>query len=209
VHLLLTDRLTCPRCGPRFGLILLAHRMEDRVVDEGVLGCANCRDNFPIVRGLGDLRAPPRGDLGGGFVGEPSAAAEEPGARLLAQLGIQGGPGTVALVGEPARAAREVAATLREIHVAAIDPDLVHWPEANRVSRIVAAPGLPFFDATLRAVAIDGRLDPTWLAEAARVVAPGGRVVVSHAPDDTAAALERARLRVIVSDLETVVAARS
>jgi len=209
VHLLLTDRLTCPRCGPHFGLILLAHRMEDRVVHEGVLGCANCRDNFPIVGGLGDLRAPPRGELTRGLAGEPAAAAEDRSARLLAQLGILGGPGTVALVGEPARAAREVAAALPEIHVAAIDPDLVHWPEANRVSRLVAAPGLPFFDATLRAVAIDGRLGPTWSAEAARVVAPRGRVVVSHAPEDAAAGLEQVGCRVIASDPETVVAARS
>jgi uncharacterized protein YbaR (Trm112 family) len=209
VHLLLTDRLTCPRCGPEFGLILLAHRMEERVVHEGVLGCANCRDSFPIVRGFGDLRAPPRGQLAPGFAGDPTVAAEDRSARLLAQLGILGGPGTVALVGEPARAAREVAAALAEIHVAAIDPDLVHWPDADRVSRLVAGPGLPFFGATLRAVAVDGRLGPAWIAEAVRVVAPRGRVVVFHAAQDAATALERAGSRVIASDPETVVAARS
>jgi uncharacterized protein YbaR (Trm112 family) len=208
MHLLLTDRLTCPRCGPRFGLILLAHRLEDRVVHEGVLGCANCRDQFPIVRGLGDLRAPPRGELVAGFAGEPVAAPDRS-ARLLAQLGILGGPGTVALVGEPARAAREVAAALPEIHVAAIDSDLVRWPEADRVSRLVAAPGLPFFDGTLRGVAIDGRLGPAWVGEAVRVVAPRGRVVVSPAPEDARTALERAGSSVIASDPETVVAARS
>jgi uncharacterized protein YbaR (Trm112 family) len=209
MHLLLTDRLTCPRCGPRFGLILLAHRMEDRVVHEGVLGCANCRDNFPIVGGLGDLRAPPRGALAAGFVGEPTVAPREGSARLLAQLGILGGPGTVVLVGEPARAAGEVAAALPEVHVAAIDPDLVHWPEADRVSRLVAAPGLPFFDGTLRAVAIDGRLGPAWIGEAVRALAPRGRVVVSHASEDARGALERAGSSVIASDPETVVAARS
>jgi hypothetical protein len=174
-----------------------------------VLGCANCRDGFPIVRGFGDLRAPPRGPLTAGFAGEPNAATKERSERLLAQLGILGGPGTVALVGEPARAAREIAAALPEIHVAAIDPDLVHWPEADRVSRLVAGPGLPFFGATLRAVAVDGRLGPVWTAEAVRVVAPRGRVVVAHVSEDARAALERAGSSVIASDPETVVAARS
>ena len=57
MHLLLTDRLTCPRCGPSFGLILLADRMNDRRVVDGVLGCPNCRDGFPVRDGFGDLRA--------------------------------------------------------------------------------------------------------------------------------------------------------
>jgi hypothetical protein len=209
VHLLLTDRLTCPRCGPRFGLILLAHRLVERVVHEGVLGCANCRDSFPNVQGFGDLRAPPRGELGAGLAGERSTVDGGESARLLAQLGILGGPGTVALVGEPARAAGEVAAALPEIHVAAIDPDLGRWPEAERVSRLVTSPGLPFFDATLRAVAIDGRLGAAWIAEAARAVAPRGRVVVFRPAEDAAATLERAGLRVLAADPETVVAARS
>ena len=83
------------------------------------------------------------------------------------------------------------------------------WPETERVSRLVSAPGIPFFDTSLRAVAIDGRLGSGWIDEAARVVAPRGRVVVAHPPDDTATVLERTGLRVIASDPESVVAARS
>jgi uncharacterized protein YbaR (Trm112 family) len=209
VHLLLTDRLACPRCGPPFGLILLAHRIEDRVVHEGLLGCANCRDSFPIAGGLVDLRAPPRGEMVAGLAGVPAAPAVEESARLLARLGILGGPGTVALVGQPARHGEDVARALPEIHVAAIDPDLARWPETERVSRLVSAPGIPFFDASLRAVAIDGRLGHGWITEAARVVAPRGRVVVVHPADDTATVLERTGLRVTASDPESVVAARS
>ncbi len=33
MHLLLTDRLTCPRCGPDHGLILLAREIVDRLFD--------------------------------------------------------------------------------------------------------------------------------------------------------------------------------
>jgi hypothetical protein len=209
VHLLLTDRLTCPRCGPEFGLILLAHRLEDRVVHEGVLGCANCRDNFPLTGGLGDLRAPPRGELGAGLAGEPGHVDAAEAARILAQLGVLGGPGTVGLVGEPARAAVAVAAALPEIQVAALDADLVRWPETDRVSRLVASPGMPFHGSALRAVAVDGRLGPEWLAEAARVVAPRGRVVVVHADAEVLGRLPSVGLRAVASDQETVVAARS
>jgi len=213
VHLLLTDRLTCPRCGPTFGLVLLADRLEERVVHEGRLGCPNCRDAYPIVRGFGDLRAAPRGELPAGYAGAAASGAgttrADEGAILVALLGLVGGPGTLALVGEPARAAAAVARTVPEMHVVAIDPDLATWPEEPGVSRIASAPGLPFFDAGLRGVAVDGRLDEPWVAEAARVVAPRGRVVVVHPSPGTADRLQDAGFRVLASDPETVVAARS
>jgi uncharacterized protein YbaR (Trm112 family)/SAM-dependent methyltransferase len=76
VHLLLTDRVTCPRCGPRFGLILLAERVVDRRVLEGHLGCPNCREHYPVRKGYGDLRPPAdRGNLGD----EPPEASGPPG----------------------------------------------------------------------------------------------------------------------------------
>ncbi len=215
MHFLLTDRLTCPRCGPAFGLILLAQKMEDRIVYEGRLGCANCRDAYPIESGFGDLRAPPRGALPPGLAGSPERApigaplVESEGARLLALLGVVGGPGTVALVGESARAAAQVAAALQEMLVVAVDPDLRDWPETPGVSRLASAPGLPFFDGRLRGVVVDGRLGPGWVAEAARVVTPRGRVVVVRASAEVSGWLEAAGLRVLASDPESVVAARS
>ncbi len=208
MHLLLTDRLACPRCGPAFGLILLANRLEDRLVHDGLLGCPNCRDSFPITDGFGDLRAPPRGEMPDGLVGAPGLQAEENADRVVALLGVGGGPGTIALVGEPARHAAAVAATVEDIQVVGIDPDLRFWPEAPGVSRMVSAPGLPFFGSTLRAIAVDGRLGRTWLTEAARVLAPMGRVVVLRAPEATSSALEEEGLSLLASEAETVVAAR-
>ncbi len=211
MHLLLTDRLTCPRCGPTFGLILLADRLESRRVLDGVLGCPNCRDSFPIVEGFGDLRAPPRGELAEGLAGPATRAPEAGDAdeadRLRALLGVAGGPGTVVLVGEPARLAARVGEALDQAQVVGVDPDLMGWPETPGASRLVAAPGLPFFSSIVRAVALDGRLGPSWTAEAARVVAPGGRVVVVHAPEDAAARLEEHGLRVLAAEAGTVVAA--
>lgn len=52
MHLTLTDKLTCPRCGPDSGLILLADRIRDRRVLEGSLDCADCMERYPIRGGL-------------------------------------------------------------------------------------------------------------------------------------------------------------
>jgi len=225
VHLLLTDRLSCPRCGPEFGLVLRSDRMEDRLVLDGVLGCPNCRDSFPIVDGFADLRAPPREELGAGLAGTPAGEADgtagstpasgggagrpaEEVARLVALMGIVGGPGTLALVGGPARLAAQVAEALPELLVVGVDADLRRWPETPAVSRIVAEPGIPLFGSSLRAVAVDGRLGSAWLAEAARVVQPRARVVVQHASPDARGALEASGLTVLVEEAETVVAAR-
>ncbi len=214
MHLLLTDRLSCPRCGPTFGLILRADRQRDRLVLDGALGCPNCRDSFAVVDGFADLRAPPRGELGPGYAGPappdavPGTAPDESAERLVALLGVVGGPGTIALVGEPARLARSVADALPEARVVAVDPDLRSWPETPEVSRVAAAPGLPFFTASLRGVALDGRLGKALLVEAARVVHARARVVVVRAAAGTADVLEERGLKVLAQEAETVVAAR-
>lgn len=211
MHLLLTDRLTCPRCGPTFGLILRADRLVDRRVHDGVLGCPNCRDSFEVVDGFADLRPPPRGEVGPGLVGSPGAWAEDADAeasRVVALLGIERGPGTVALVGSPARHAATLVGAVEELFVAALDPDLRTWPEVERVSRLVSESGLPFFSRALRGVVVDGRLGNDTLVEAARVVAHMSRVLVMSADDRTPEVLEEAGLSILATDSEMVLAAR-
>ncbi|HWK89996.1 MAG TPA: Trm112 family protein, partial [Longimicrobium sp.] len=56
MHILLTDLLTCPRCGPEHGLVLLADRIEERRVVRGRLGCPNCRETYPVAGTVADLR---------------------------------------------------------------------------------------------------------------------------------------------------------
>lgn len=244
MHLLLTDRLTCPRCGPTFGLILLADRMDERRVVAGSLGCPNCRDRFRVADGFADLRAPPRGELGDGLVGPgPGGVAEAralpgggataqasalsgggvtaetsrpPGGgvtaaaeRLAALLGVPRGPGTLALVGEPARHGPAIAASIEDVQVVGIDPDLRSWPDRPGFSRLVSAPGIPFFSGVLRGVAVDARLGPAWVEEAARVAASMARVVVVQAGEEMAPMLQGLGLTVLAVEAGTVVAARS
>ena len=209
MHLLLTDRLSCPRCGPAFGLILLADRMEERRVLDGTLGCPNCRDGFPVCDGFGDLRAPPRGELPGGRAGAPGSTDLASAERLWALLGVAEGPGTLLLVGSAARLAAAVAERTPGVEVVARDADMASWPEAPRVSRMAARPGIPFVSRTLRGVGVDGALGARWLEEAARVAAPLARVVVTDAPADAGSILAGNGLRVLASEGGTVVAARA
>ena len=208
MHLLLTDRLSCARCGPEFGLILLADQMRDRRVLEGVLGCPNCRDRYPIAGGFGDLRAPPRRELPRGLAGAPGERLSEEGERLPALLGLTQGPGTLLLVGGPAAHGAIVGSLLDDVQVVGLDADLVAWPEEPEWSRIVGGPGLPFFSRTLRGVVADGRLGRTWIEEAARVAAPKSRVVIVQAPPAAPGWLRDTGLEIMAEEPGTVVAAR-
>lgn len=178
MHVLLTDRLTCPRCGPRFGLILLADRVEERRVLEGLLGCPNCREKYPVRGGFGDLRAPPRTPL----EHEDAPGLDEPDpegtVRLGALLGVAAGPGHLLLVGGPAGHAEALAGMLEEVEVVAVHPGLHGRDEVPGVSRIAAGPGLPLYDRMVRGAALDGTVAEGMLDEARRAVAPGGRLVV-------------------------------
>ena len=230
MELTLTDRLSCPRCGPMFGLILRADDLADRRVRAGILGCPNCRDSFAVSDGFMDLRAPPRGELGEGLAGsdDPGAVEGRPASRarsdedemaggpdeaeasrFVALLGIHRGPGTVALVGRPARHAGVIARAVEDIQVAALDPDTRFWAETEGVSRGVGAPGLPFFSRMLRGVVADARLGRALLFDAARTVAPMSRIVVVHGGGEVSGVLEEAGLSVLAEEAETVVAARS
>ena len=115
MDLLLTDRLTCPRCGPEFGLILLADRLEDRRVLEGALGCPNCRDRYPVIDGFGDLRPPPRTAFP---EEEPLPAPDSPTLMEVAGLlGITAGVGHVALLGALAGHADALGEKLQPVEV--------------------------------------------------------------------------------------------
>ena len=207
MHILLTDLLSCPRCGPEFGLILLGHAIEDRRVLEGELGCPNCRERYPVRDGFGDLRAPPRTAL------EPPAGPPKPEdpdrtLRVAALLGVSEGPGHLVLVGSVARHAGALHDAIDDVEVVGVDPDLRAWPETEGVSRIAARPRLPFFSGRIRGVALEGTGTAEFLDEAVRVVGPRGRVAVLDAPGGTRERLEEHGLEVVLDDQGAVAAVR-
>lgn len=201
MHLLLTDRLSCPRCGPGFGLILLADQLQDRRVLAGALGCSNCRDRFPIVDGLADLRPPPRTPLGEARPAPaPDPAAS---AQLAALLGITEGPGNVGLLGPLVAHADALADAIPGIEVVAVDPSARGMAEREAVSRAVVGPYLPFTPWTFRALATSGGLAA--IDELLPLVARGGRLVLERPTEGEAEILERAGVRLLLRRPDWVV----
>ncbi len=201
MHILLTDWLSCPRCGPEFGLILLAREMRDRRILEGELGCSNCRENYPVVQGFGDLRLPPRRPL------DPPPSSDalpgpdgETGVRMGAFLGLTEGPGTVLIIGDSARNAGALTDLVEGVEVVGSDPDLRAMKEREGVSRIVSGARIPFFNESLRGVVLSGRDRTRLLEEAVRVLAPMGRVVMEEAPEGARASMEELGLKVLLEE---------
>jgi uncharacterized protein YbaR (Trm112 family) len=217
VHVLLTDLLTCPRCGPTFGLILLSREMRDRRVLEGFLGCANCRERWSIRGGFGEFRAP-LGMSAEQDAGEGEAAASARDAhedadgepiRIAALLGVTEGPAWVLLAGPAAARASQVASLIEQLEVVAADRALEQEPEVPGVSRIAVAGRLPFYNARLHGVWLSGAQADELLEEGARALSPLGRLVLEPAPSDVEARLSAAGLRVVARKGETLVAARA
>lgn len=207
MHILLTDLLACPRCGPGFGLVLLADRVEERRVLEGRLGCPNCREQYPVRGGALDARLP--GEAPAEDVASAEAGAEDDAGaavRLAALLGLAEARGTVLVAGPGAALAPEVAALVPELEVVALAAEPDAGEERAGVSRVAAGAALPFRSRTLRGVALTGGADPARLAEAVRVLQPGARVVVERAPDGTAEALAALGAQVMLEQEGTVVA---
>lgn len=219
MHLFLTDRLSCPRCGPGFGLILLAREVRERRVLQGDLGCPNCRETYPVEDGFGDLRSPPReplsevGSRGGASEmaegGEGAGAgSREAALRMAALLGVTEGPGTLLVKGPAANLAGGLAGVVEGVEVVAVDPSVRFSAEEEGVSRMVARPGLPFFSGSLRGVLLSGGIEDHDIREAVRVLVPRGRVAVLGALPEARARLEEEGTRILLHEEGVLVGER-
>ena len=227
MHILLTDLLSCPRCGPDFGLILLADRIVERRVLDGRLGCANCRERYPITGGYGELASglpgpahvPPNAEPARPGGGAPAAAgtasaksnaadSDEPALRLAALLGVTDGPGFVLLVGAPATHAVALAGMVPGLEVVAAADEARAWEERAGVSRIGVAGRLPFYNRQLRGIVLSGTGRGELLEEAVRALGPLARLVLLDAPPDAAESVRALGLTVLAQQGDTLVAAR-
>jgi uncharacterized protein YbaR (Trm112 family) len=216
VHLLLTDRLTCPRCGPRFGLILRADQLDERRIRSGVLGCPNCREAYPIDGGRGDLRPQPREPVPDLADPAPATGDEVATARALlglgGEIGLTPGVAQVVLTEGVAELAPGLAGALEDMEVVVVSREGrgvggARWDRPW--SRLLTAGVLPFHEASVRGVLIRGSDADRWLDAASRVVAPRSRVVVLEPNEDVASRLEAAGLVLKLDATEAVVAERS
>jgi uncharacterized protein YbaR (Trm112 family) len=219
MHIVLTDILTCPRCGPAHGLILLARRIEDRRALEGVLGCANCREQYGIANGAVHFGAEPC------LPAAPAGAEDGGGAvRLGALLGITEGPAFVMLAGPASAHGPELAALVAGLEVIVVSggaagATAAPEPAARNASARGGAPAgvnvlgvggqrLPLASGKVAGAALSGSAAAVLLEEGARVISPLGRLVLEDAPADAEDRLKRTGLRVLARDGSMLVAAR-
>lgn len=207
MHILLTDILTCPRCGPEFGLIVLADRIEDRQVRQGRLGCANCRERYVVEQGVADLRHEYNAPLE--VTDRPGAGdTGDRGFRAAALLGAQPANASLLLLETGGMRAPEFAETHPEVHVIAASADPPSdVTEAGVLSRVVAGGRLPFRERAFQGVAILGTPSPNLISEVRRVLSRNARLVVDRAPPPTVDALRKAGFEVHLEQEEIVVAA--
>jgi uncharacterized protein YbaR (Trm112 family) len=221
MHILLTDILTCPRCGPQFGLVLLADRVEERRVLDGVLGCMNCRERYPIRGGVARFAAdrPAPGDADDDAADAADAAdadsadstdsadSADSALRLAALMGVSTGPAYVLLAGRGAAHAPALAELIEHVEVVAVTTGELVGGRPG-VNPVTVADRLPFASARLAGVHLGGGAADTLLEEAARVLSPLGRLVLEPAPAGAAERLAAAGLRVLLEEAGTIVAAR-
>ena len=177
----LTERLICPRCGPGFGLVLRADQVEEGRVLAGFLGCSNCRVLYPVERGIADLRHPPRSRFhrrAGGAPPPTSRDASQPDTlRLAALIGVAPGPALIAVAGNLAGRACELASLLPGVDVVALAPRF-HSGPAPGASHFMASERLPLRDGSLAGIALAGLWAEWLLDEALRCMARSARIVL-------------------------------
>lgn len=202
---MLTDVLTCPRCGPGHGLILLPEAVRDRRVISGFLGCPDCRARYAVVEGIADLtvgEAVAPVTLAAAESAGGGAGADEAAVRLAGILGLEAGTGVVLLAGPAAAHAASLAALVEGMEVVATTD---RAPVGASAARLGDA--LPFQSGRLRGVALTGAATRL-LEEGARVLMPAGRLLLDPAPADARARLESAGLRALAEQDGALVAAR-
>jgi uncharacterized protein YbaR (Trm112 family) len=203
MHILLTDILTCPVCGPASGLILRSDEMRDRRIIEGALGCPNCERKYPVRGSVAFLDPDER------IAGDTVAAADdvdpEAAIRMAALLGLNDARGFVLVAGPAAALAPGIAEITENVEIIA---DAMHSP-AGTANRLQMGSRLPFCDGRLNGIWLSGETADEWLEEAARALHPIGRLVLEPAPADAATRIEAAGLKIAAEQNRTVLAVRS
>jgi uncharacterized protein YbaR (Trm112 family) len=204
MHIVVTDILTCPVCGPTHGLILRADRIADRRVEAGAFGCPNCRRQYPIHEGVAGLFVDGDDTTAGDDASTAGADADDA-LRIAALLGLTESSGFALIMGPAARNAAAVSALADGFEIIA---DARHADPAAGVSRVRIGTQVPLFGERLRGVWLSGGSADALLEESARVLHPLGRIVLEPAPGDAETRLASAGLRVVARKGSTLLAAR-
>jgi hypothetical protein len=174
----MSDFVTCPSCGPAWGLILLPSHVVERRIRSGILGCPNCRGRYVIEGGVADLRAG-----GAAPFGAARGTREWDALGLGALLGLEVVRGVILLAGPAVSAAVALADLVPDAEVVVLlgDDEPAPAPDAP-VSRLRIGATLPLRNRSVAAVALTGGATAL-VAEAARVLGPAARLLLDPAPE--------------------------
>lgn len=164
----LTDHLRCPADHDEQFLILLPDVVDERWVRSGDLACPVCGRAFRIADGVFDV----------GDAAPLDAAPSALGGDAIAALSGLGGPGGyLVLVGGAAANAAQVREKVAGVGLVAVNPDPPR-PDGDGVS-VIRGGRIPLRSSSMRGVILGPGYadDSRWVAEAARVVLPGLRIV--------------------------------
>lgn len=166
----LSEHLLCPAEHDDSPLVVATGVMRDRSIRQGTIGCPVCEREYLIRDGVGVFGQSPQQE-----------AAEVPGAAsgdaVQALLGITGPGGFVILLGSAGRLAADLAVRLAGVHFVGINAP-VDVTEGSTLSLLRAPASVPL-RRMARGVVVGGEYAAApWLAEAARVLLPGRRLVV-------------------------------
>jgi len=187
MHIELTEMLRCLEPHQEGFLVLSTGEMSGRMVRRGLVGCPVCQREYEIVDGVVYFSG--AGSREPGAVGVADASA--PGSRLptpdalQALLDLSGPGGYVVLLGTAARAGAELAPLVGGIHCVGVNApgDVAESPV---LSLLRSGSVVPLRGSMARGVVVGAELaSPAWLAEAARILLRGRRLVV--AGEDVAA----------------------
>ena len=179
MHIELTEMLRCPEPHEEAFLVLSTGEMSGRMVRHGLVGCPICHREYVILDGVVHVGVTGKGEEGRGDAGAALPASPFPVPVLQAVLDLSGPGGYVVLLGSAARAAAELARIVGGIHCIGINApaDLTELPA---LSLLRCDSLIPLRGSMARGVVVGADLvSPAWLAEAARVLLRGRRLVVA------------------------------
>jgi len=184
--------LRCPEPHEENVLVMSTGEMRGRMVRSGILGCPVCHREYPIVKGVvhfsGGEGTPLRDKNTQSLRGVPSPPSSLPALAVDAQtlqalLDLSGPGGYVVLLGSAARHAVGLAGLMGGIHFVGVNapPGVEELPV---LSLLACDTMVPLRHAMARGVVV-GPEPGAWLAEAARILLRGRRLVVER--EDAAA----------------------
>jgi uncharacterized protein YbaR (Trm112 family) len=175
VYIELIDLLRCPRQHEESWLVAAFHKMQDRFVIEGRLGCPVCSASYSISGGVADLREEQES-----LPFMPEIPATENGGdnamRVAAMLGLLK-PGSVAvLVGMDADLAGDIS-EISHAKIISLNSQNRQSMERENVAAVISGAHFPLASASVDGVMLERGSPESAVAESLRVLRTGGRLV--------------------------------